>query len=92
MKSISDYPLRSCRSGDVQNAEHFFFLFCNFYRDHLIELFWIVTQYCIASLHVFLHGDESLPCETNQVIFEARRTYRIAKDFEHLPGIDTNIV
>ena len=53
----------SCRSGDAENAEHFF-LSCNFYRDHRIELFRIVTQYCIASLHVVLHGDESLPCET----------------------------
>ena len=51
------------------------FLSCNFYRDHRIELFRIVTQYIIASLHVFLHGDESLPCETNQIIFEAIYKY-----------------
>ena len=74
VKSISDTPLCSCRSGDVENVEHFF-LSCNFYRDHRIELFRIVIQYCIASLHVFLHGDESLPCETNQVIFEAVYKY-----------------
>ena len=35
VKSISDTPLCSCRSGDVENAEHFF-LSCNFYRDHRI--------------------------------------------------------
>ena len=74
VKSISDTPLCSCRSGDVENAEHFF-LSWNFYRVHRIELFRIVTQYCIASLHVFLHGDESLPFETNQVIFEAVYKY-----------------
>ena len=74
VKSISDTPLCSCRSGDVENAEHFF-LSCNFYRDHRIELFRIVSQYCNASLHVFLHGDESLPYETNQVIFEAVYKY-----------------
>ena len=73
-KSISDTPLCSCRSGDVENAEHFF-LSCNFYRDHRIELYRIVSQYCNASLHVFLHGDESLPYETNQVIFEAVYKY-----------------
>ena len=42
----------------------------NFYRDHRIELFQIVSQYCNASLHVFLHGDGSLPYETNQGIFK----------------------
>ena len=35
VKSFSDTPLCSCRSGDVENAEHFF-LSCNFYRDHRI--------------------------------------------------------
>ena len=74
VKSISDTPLCSCRSGNVENAEHFF-LSCNCYRNHRIELFRIVAQYCTASLHVFLHGDESLPCETNQIIFEAVYTY-----------------
>ena len=74
VKSISDTPLCSFRSGDVENAKHFF-LSCNFYRDNRIELFRIVSQYCNASLHVFLHGDESLPYETNQVIFEAVYKY-----------------
>ena len=74
VKSISDTLLCSCRSGDVENAEHFF-LSCNFYREYRIELFRIVSQYCNASLHVFLHGDESLPYETNQVIFEAVYKY-----------------
>ena len=74
VKSISDTPLCSCRSGHVENAEHFF-LSCNFYRDNRIELFRIVSQYCHASLHVFLHGDESLSYETNPVIFEAVYKY-----------------
>ena len=38
VKSISDTPLCSCRSGDVENAEQFF-LSCNFYRDRPIEPF-----------------------------------------------------
>ena len=52
-----------------------------------------MSQYCNASLHVFLHDDESLPYETNQVILKLfTSTYRTAKDFKHLPLGDTSII
>ena len=52
-------------------TRNIFLLSYNLYRDQRIELFQTVSQYCIASLHVFLHGGESLSSETNQVIFSS---------------------
>ena len=49
------------------------------------NFFRIVTQYCIASLHVFLHDDELLLCETNQVIYEA--VYKYIQDSKKLLSI-----
>ena len=92
VKSISDTLLCSCRSGDVENAEYFF-LSCNFYRDHRIEFFRIVSQYCNASLHVFPHVmSHSLMKQMKSFLKLFTSTYWTAKDFKHLPVGDTSII
>ena len=85
-------PLSSCSSGDVENAEHFF-LSCNFYRDHRIELFRIVSQYCNASLmYFYMVMSHFLMKQIKSFLKLFTSTYRTAIDFKHLRVGDTGII
>ena len=92
VKSISDTPLCSCRSGDVENAEHFF-LPCNFYRDHRIELFRIVFN-IVMRLYMYFYMVMSyfLMKQIKSFLKLSTSTYRTAKDFKYLPVGDSSII
>ena len=73
-KNIVNSPLCDCRSGAIENADHFF-LRCHLYREHRVALQNSILQYSIFNLNVILKGDENLSYETNVSIFESVHKY-----------------
>ena len=74
LKNIIESPLCACRSGDTENADHFF-LKCMLYNEHRLELFRKVSQFCNISLDVLLKGNLTLSFETNMEIFKSVQRY-----------------
>ena len=58
-KNIVNSPLRDCRSGAIENADHFF-LRCHLYREHIVALQNSILQYSVFNLNVILKGNENL--------------------------------
>ena len=73
-KNIVDSSLCDCRSGQIENADHFFFR-CHLYRNQRLVLQNSILQHCYVSLNVILRGDENLSYETNVHIFESVHKY-----------------
>ena len=67
LKNISESPMCSC--GSIENTQHFFF-HCNLYQRQRTLLLNSVANYCTPTLHVLLHGDSSMPVNTNENIFK----------------------
>ena len=67
LKNISESPMCSC--GSMENTQHFFF-HCNMYQRQRTLLLNSVANYCTPTLHVLLHGDSSMPVNTNGNIFK----------------------
>ena len=74
LKNIVESPLCACRSGDIENADHFF-LKCMLYNEHRLELFRKVSQFCDITLDVLLKGNLTLSFETNMEIFKSVQRY-----------------
>ena len=74
LRNADDIPLCDCRSGAIENADHFF-LRCHLYREHRVALQNSILQYSIFNLNVILKGDENLSYETNVSIFESVHKY-----------------
>ena len=74
LKNIVESPLCACRSGDIENADHFF-LKCMLYNKHRLELFRKVSQFCDITLDVLLKGNLTLSFETNMEIFKSVQRY-----------------
>ena len=74
LKNIVESPLCACRSGDIENADHFF-LKCMLYNEHRLELFRKVSQFCDITLDVLLKGNLILSFETNMEIFKSVQRY-----------------
>ena len=70
LKNIVESPLCACRSGDIENADHFF-LKCMLYNEHRRE----VSQFCDVTLAVLLKGNLTLSFETNMEIFKSVQRY-----------------
>ena len=66
LKNISESPMCSC--GSIENTQHFFF-HCNLYHRQRTLLLNSVANYCTPTLHILLHGDSSMPDNTNENIF-----------------------
>ena len=74
LKNILESPLCACRSGDIENADHFF-LKCMLYNEHRLELFRKGSQFCDLTLDVLLKGNLTLSFETNMEIFKSVQRY-----------------
>ncbi|MCG8033360.1 MAG: reverse transcriptase family protein, partial [Candidatus Thiodiazotropha taylori] len=74
LKNIVESPLCECRSGEIENAEHFFFK-CKHYNEHRLELLQTVSQFCNVTLDVLLKGNINLSFETNVEIFKSVQKY-----------------
>lgn len=67
LKGITDSPMCSC--GSIENSQHFFF-HCPHYQQHRNVLLNAVSTFHIPTLDLLLHGEPSLPHDTNIIIFE----------------------
>ena len=67
LKNISESPLCSC--GSIEDTQHFFF-HCNLYHRQRTLLLNSIAIYCTPTLHVLLHGNPSMPDNTNEDIFK----------------------